>query len=151
MLTDDTPTCTQNAPALVGPVSAALRPTRAPGPKTPARLLSASPGVDPAFPTGRGPATSDDEPVHVQYGQLGPAQFLWRNHLWVVRDVLSRHVRARRTSAAGESPTTMVVWEVAAANGAADGGGRFKLVKPADGGSWRLTSRGEDDTRMVHQ
>ncbi|MDX6320994.1 MAG: hypothetical protein QOF52_852 [Propionibacteriaceae bacterium] len=76
-----------------------------------------------------------DEPIEVQYEPSSdleaPARFLWRDRLWVVRDILARRVQA-----------DVGVWQVVAANGAAGPQGVYELAEPANGGPWRLSSTG---------
>lgn len=105
-----------------------------------------------------------NEPIEVRRGLVsgleGPAQFLWRNRLWVVRDVETRWVetgawwngpsaRALRGTDdnRGEGDTTGTeadllaeeeIWRVVAADGRVGHHGVYELSHAWGTGQWRL-------------
>ncbi len=98
-----------------------------------------------------------DEPIEVRSGMVGedeaPAQFLWRNRLWLVRDVLHRwletgewwrgpSVRAARGDTDAEPDDDLLaeaeVWRVLAANGRSGEPGVYELMHTWGSGQWRL-------------
>ncbi|GAA2100971.1 hypothetical protein GCM10009841_16290 [Microlunatus panaciterrae] len=107
---------------------------------------------------------SYNDPIEVRRGLVcgleAPAQFLWRNRLWVVRDVQNRWVetgawwdgpsaRALRgtDSRSGRGDAEEVeadllaeeeVWRVVAANGRAGHQGVYELSHVWGTGQWRL-------------
>lgn len=107
-----------------------------------------------------------DDPVDVRAGliagQEAPAQFLWRDRLWVVREVIAHWIetgawweeprvtaalfgddRAREVAARGGAATDLLgeqeYWRVEARRGRrVDGGGVFELRHDTADGRWRL-------------
>lgn len=104
-----------------------------------------------------------DEPIEVRRGLVagaeGPAQFLWRNRLWVVRDVQTRwletapwwegtQARALRGDdqpdqshqSGGDLLGEEEVWRVLAADGRQGRHGVYELAHVSSTGQWRLRS-----------
>lgn len=104
-----------------------------------------------------------DEPIEVRRGLVagteGPAQFLWRNRLWVVRDVQTRwletapwwegpQARALRgddkvdqsdpAADDGDLLAEEEVWRVLAADGRQGRHGVYELTHASSTGQWRL-------------
>ena len=73
-----------------------------------------------------------DEAVEVRRGWVAgmeaPAQFLWRNRLWLVRDVQAR---------AGDTDGPQV-WRVVAGDGGEGSHGVYELAHAAATDQWRL-------------
>lgn len=80
------------------------------------------------------PAQPADEPIEVRRGLVAgmeaPAQFLWRDRLWLVRDVQGWPV----------DPGGAEVWRVLAADGREGQHGVYELAHAASTGQWRLRS-----------
>ena len=74
-----------------------------------------------------------DEPIEVRRGLVAgmeaPAQFLWRDRLWLVRDVQAWPV----------DPGGAEVWRVVAADGRH---GVYELAQASATGQWRLRTVG---------
>ena len=101
---------------------------------------------------------SYNEPIEVRRGLVSgleaPAQFLWRDRLWMVRDVQTRWVETgawwdgpavralRGNTDSGEEEGDLLaeeeVWRVVAANGRAGGQGVYELSHLWGTGQWRL-------------
>jgi len=78
------------------------------------------------------PTQPTDEPIEVRRGLVAgmeaPAQFLWRDRLWLVRDVQGWPV----------DPGGAEVWRVVAADGREGSHGVYELAHAAATGQWRL-------------
>lgn len=76
-----------------------------------------------------------DEPVEVRRGWVAgmeaPAQFLWRNRLWLVREAQTRAAGIDGT----EAPQ---VWRVVAGDGREGTHGVYELAHAAATDQWRL-------------
>ncbi len=101
---------------------------------------------------------SYDEPIEVQRGLVAgleaPAQFLWRDRLWMVQDVqtrwvetgawwdgaAARAVRGENADADGDLLTEEEVWRVVAGQGRAAPLGVYELAHTWGTGQWRLRS-----------
>jgi hypothetical protein len=104
-----------------------------------------------------------DEPIEVKSGlvadQEGPAQFLWRNRLWVVRAIedrwletspwwegsAARAVRGETTDEpfdehgfGSDLVGEREIWRVVAAPGRSGARGICELARSSSTGSWRL-------------
>jgi hypothetical protein len=77
-----------------------------------------------------------DEPIEVRRGLVAgmeaPAQFLWRDRLWLVRDVQAWPV----------DPGGAEVWRVLAANGREGQHGVYELAQASSTSQWRLRTVG---------
>jgi hypothetical protein len=99
-----------------------------------------------------------NEPIHVRAGVVAgleaPAQFLWRDRLWLVREVqtrwletgewwdgpAARAVRGEEASGGEEVSAEEEVWRVVAANGRAGHAGVYELAHACQTGEWHLRS-----------
>lgn len=78
------------------------------------------------------PARQIEEPIEVRQdwvaGMAVPAQFLWQDRLWLVRDVRGWPV----------DPGGIEVWRVVAGDGREGRQGVYELVHTSSTGQWRL-------------
>jgi hypothetical protein len=99
-----------------------------------------------------------DEPIEVQRGLVagleGPAQFLWRDRLWMIQDVQTRWVetgawwdgpaaralRGESTDDEGDLLAEEEVWRVVAGQGRSGHQGVYELSHAWGTGQWRLRS-----------
>jgi hypothetical protein len=107
---------------------------------------------------GKNEMRSYDEPIEVRRGLVAgaeaPAQFLWRDRLWMVQDVQTRWTetgawwdgpaaRALRGESADEEGDLLAeeeVWRVVAGQGRAGHLGVYELAHAWGTGQWRLRS-----------
>jgi hypothetical protein len=101
---------------------------------------------------------SYDEPIEVQRGVVAgleaPAQFLWRDRLWMVKDIQTRWVetgawwdgpaaqalRGETTDDEADLLAEEEVWRVVAGQGRAGHQGVYELSHAWGTGQWRLRS-----------